>query len=70
MTWSPVLKLKPRVEIFEQRMKVKMIIEHIIEALLLKSKIVYSFELIYSHGLVSGINSLSMLLLREPQAFF
>ena len=69
MTWSPVLKLKPRVEIFEQRMKVKMIIEHIIEALL-KSKIVYSFELIYSHGLVSGINSLSMLLLREPQAFF
>ena len=69
MTWSPVLKLKPRVEIFEQRMKVKMIIEHIIEALL-KSKIVYSFELIYSHGLVSGINSLSMLLLREPPAFF
>ena len=69
MTWSPVLKLKPRVEIFEQRMKVKMIIEHIIEALL-KSKIVYSFELIYSHGLVSEINSLSMLLLREPQAFF
>ena len=63
------MKLKPRVEIFEQRMKVKMIIEHIIEALL-KSKIVYSFELIYSHGLVSGINSLSMLLLREPQAFF
>ena len=63
------MKLKPRVEIFEQRMKVKMIIEHIIEALL-KSKIVYSFELIYSHGLVSEINSLSMLLLREPQAFF
>ena len=54
---------------FEQRMKVKMIIEHIIEALL-KSKIVYMFELIYSHGLVSGINSLSMFLLREPQAFF
>ena len=69
MTWSPVLKLKPRVDMFEQRMKVKMIIEHIIEALL-KSKIVYMFELIYSHGLVSGINSLSMFLLREPQAFF
>ena len=69
MTWSPVLKLKPRVEMFEQRMKVKMIIEHIIEALL-KIKIVYSFELTYSHGLVSWINSLSMFLLREPQAFF
>ena len=69
MTSSPVLKLKPRVEMFEQRMEVKMIIEHIIEALL-KSKIVYSFELIHSHGLMSGINSLSMFLLREPQAFF
>ena len=69
MTWIPVLKLKPRVDMFEQRMKVKMIIEHIIETLL-KIKIVYSFELTYSHGLVSGINSLSMFLLREPQAFF
>ena len=35
-------------------MKVTMIIEHIIKALL-KSKIIYSFKLIYSHGLVSRI---------------
>ena len=56
MMWSPAWNLKPRGERFEQRMKVKMIIEHIIKALL-KSKIIYSFELIYSHGLVSGITS-------------
>ena len=40
------------------------IIEHIIKALL-KSKIVYRLELIYSHGLVSGITSLSMFLLKR-----
>ena len=40
-------------------MTVKMINERITKALL-KSKIIYSFELIYSHGLVSGITSLSM----------
>ena len=47
-------------------MTVKMIIEHIIKALL-KSKIIYSFELIYSQGLVTGITSLSMLLLMRPE---
>ena len=40
-------------------MTVKMINERIAKALL-KGKIIYSFELIYSHGLVSGITSLSM----------
>ena len=40
-------------------MTVKMINERITKALL-KSKIIYSLELIYSHGLVSGITSLSM----------
>ena len=39
-------------------MKVKMTIVHIIKSLL-KSKIIYNFELIYRHGLVSGITSLS-----------
>ena len=65
MTRSPALNLKLRAESFEQRMKVKMIIEHIIKALL-KNKIIYSFKLIYSHGLVSGITSLSMFLLKRP----
>ena len=46
-------------------MKVKMIIEYIIKVLL-KSKIIYSFELFYSHDLVSGITSLSMILLKRP----
>ena len=64
MTWKPVLNLKPSVEKFERRMKVKMIIERIMKALL-KSKIIYSSELIYNHGLVSGITSLSMFLLRR-----
>ena len=48
-------------------MKVKMIIGHIIKELL-KSKVIYSFELIYSHGLVSGITSLSMILLIRPES--
>ena len=39
-----------------------MIIERIIRVVL-KSKIIYSFELIYGHVLVSGITSLSVLLL-------
>ena len=47
-------------------MKVKMIIEHIIKALL-KRKIFCRFELIYSHGLVSEITSLSMFLLRRSE---
>ena len=46
-------------------MKVKMTIVRIIKALL-KSKIIYNFELIYRHGLVSGITSLSMFLLKRP----
>ena len=45
-------------------MKVKMIIERIMKALL-KRKLIYSFELIYNHGLVFGITSLSMFLLRR-----
>ena len=67
MTWSPALNLKPSAEKFEQRMKVKMIIGHIIKALL-KSTVIYSFNLIYSHGLVSGITNLSMILLMKPES--
>ena len=40
--------------------------EQIIRALL-KSKIIYSFETIYHHGLVSGITTLSIFLLRRPE---
>ena len=47
-------------------MKVKMIIEHIMKALL-KSELIYSPELIYNHGLVFEITSLSMFLLRRPE---
>ena len=65
--WSPVLNLKPRAETFEEGMTVKMINEHIINALL-KSKIIYSFELIYCHGLVSGVTSLSMFLWMKPKS--
>ena len=54
-------------EKFEERMAVKMTIESIIKALL-KSKTTYSFELIYSHGLVPGITSLSMFLLMRPES--
>ena len=36
--WSPVLNLKPKAEVFEERIPVKMIVGHIIKALL-KSKI-------------------------------
>ena len=43
-----------------------MINERVIKALL-KGKIIYSFKLIYSHFLVSGITSLSMLLLIKPK---
>ena len=64
--WSPVLNLKPSAEKFEEGIAVKMINEHIIKALL-KSKIIYSFELVYSHGLVSGITNLSMFLLMKPK---
>ena len=59
MTWRPVLNLKTSAESFEQTMKVKMIMERIMKALL-KSKMIYSFELTYNHSLVSGITSLSV----------
>ena len=52
MTSSPVLK--PSTEKFEEVMAFKMINERIIKVSL-KSKIIYSFELIYGHGLVSRI---------------
>ena len=55
------MNLKPSPEKFEEGMVVKMISERIIKALL-KSKIIYSFKLIYSHGLVSEITGLSMFL--------
>ena len=51
---------------FEQRMTGKMIIERI--KALLKSKIMHSFELIDSHGLVPGITSLNMFLLKRPES--
>ena len=66
MTWSPVLNFKPSAEKFEEGMTFKTINERIIKALL-KSKLIYSFELIYSHDLVSGVTSLSMFLLMKPK---
>ena len=48
-------------------MKVKMIIERITKELL-NRKIINSFEIIYNHGLVSGITSLSVFLLRRPES--
>ena len=68
MTLSPVLNLKQKAEKFEERMIVKMIIERIVKALL-KSKMIYSFELNYSRGLMSGITSLSMFLLVKSESF-
>ena len=65
---EPCFEFKLDPEKFEQRMKVKMTIERIIKALL-KSKTVYSFELIYNHGLVSRITSLTMFLLKRPKSF-
>ena len=66
MTWSPALNLKSKAQKLEDRMIVKMIIERIIK-ILLKNKIIYSFELICSHHLVSGITSFSMILLMRPE---
>ena len=66
MAWSPVLNLKPSAERFGQRVKVKMVIQSIIKTLL-KSKIINSFKLIYSHCLVSRISSLSIFLLKKPE---
>ena len=45
VTWDPVLNLKTKVEKFKEIMRVKVIIERIIKALL-RSIIIYSFELI------------------------
>ena len=50
---------------FEQRMIIIRIIK-----VFLKRKLIYSFKLIYSRGLVSGITSLSMFLLTRSKAFF
>ena len=49
-------------------MKVKMIIERIIKALL-KIKIIHSLKLLDSHDLVSRIISLSIFLLMRPESF-
>ena len=51
---------------FEEGMTLKLINERKIKAIL-KSRIIYSFELIYSHGLVSEITSLSIFLLMRPK---
>ena len=56
------MNFKLSAEKVEEEMAVKMINERIIKALL-KSKIIYSFELIYSHDLVCRITSLRMFLL-------
>ena len=47
---------------FEQRMKIKMNENEV----LFKSEISYSLELSFSHGVVSGSTSLSIVLLKEP----
>ena len=62
------MNLKPSAEKFEEGMTVKLINERKIKVIL-KSKIIYSFELIYSHGLVSEITSLSIFLLMRPKNF-
>ena len=67
MTWRPILNLKPSAERFKQRMNIKIITGLIVKALL-KGKTNFSFELIYSYGLVSGISSLNMFLLRRPKS--
>ena len=67
MTLGPVVNSKPKAEKFEERITVKMITESIIKGSL-KSKITYRFELIYSHGLVSEITSLSMFLMMRPES--
>ena len=55
MKRNHVLNLKLKTEKFEETVTVKIIIVHIIKTLMAK----HGFELIYSHGLVSGIISLS-----------
>ena len=67
VTWNPVLNLKQKAEKFGERLTVKMTIERMIKTLL-KRKIIYSFEIIYSRGLVSGITSFSMFLLMRSES--
>ena len=61
------MNLKPSAEKFEEKMAIKMIIERVIKALLMSKKI-YSFELIHSHGQISGVTSLSRFLLMKPES--
>ena len=58
VTWRYALDLKPSTEEFEQKIKVKMIIERIIKALL-NRKIIYNFELIYNDCLASRMSLLN-----------
>ena len=68
MAWNPVLNLKAKVEKFEERVTVKIIIERIIKALL-KSKIFIVSDLFaVMDGLVSEITSLSMFLIMRPES--
>ena len=60
------LNVKLKTEKFEERVTVKIIIERIMKALLKGKIFVCGFELVYSHGLVSGITSLSMFLMMRP----
>ena len=50
-------------------MKIETIIKRFIK-ILFKNEWIYSFELIHSYGLVSGITNLSMLLLNRHKVFF
>ena len=59
---EPVLNLTLNAMRFEQRMKIKMNENEV----LFKSEISYSLELSFSHGVVSGSTSLSIVLLKEP----
>ena len=64
---NAALNLKPKAEKFEERVTVTIVIERIIKSIIEEQNI-YSFELIYSHGLVSGITSLSMFLMMRPES--
>ena len=61
-----VLNLRPSAEKFEERTTIIIIIQRII-IVLSKSKLICSFELIHSHGLASGISSLSIFSLMRPE---
>ena len=54
MTWDPVLNLTPKPDKFGERMTVKMIIQRINKQYCnIEEHNIYSFELIYIHGLES-----------------